>query len=216
MDNPKKWLRQIKTIINYNPMFKLAFKEIRPELKELSNDKTKWDSTEIIIQRDPSWSGDAQATITCASIQSGQASQHWFYRIIDDPVNEEVAKSETELASAIETYKYMDSLGRGWDKGGELLIGTPYGRGDVMEWAWENQVEKDQRLYWGIGARGEFQISESLRESHPEMLVSLPVGPPILPSIVPEEMLKQLEEEDIEKYYLQYLCKPYDTGRKSC
>lgn len=212
LDNPKKWLRQIKTIIDHNPMFKMAFPHIKPAWDKDANRKLKWDATEIIIERDPSWSGDAQATITCASMQGGQASQHWFYRIIDDPVNEDTAKSEPELESAIDTYKYMDALGRGWDTGGELLIGTPYGRGDVMEWAWENQVKSGKRLYWGIGARGEFRCSDSL-EGDPHYNVDLPLGEPILPSKCPEEMLQQLENEDLEKYYLQYLCKPYDAGR---
>lgn len=212
MDHPVKWLRQIKTIINSNKWFKLAFPEIKPMPANERPGYEKWDQHEIIITREPVLSGDAQATITCASIASGQASQHWDYIIVDDPVNEKTAKSEDEIARAVDTYKYMDALGRGFARTGHLLVGTPYGRGDVMEWAMENQVKSGNRLYWGIGARGDFEISEKLRGQR-DLLVNLEPGAPILPNIVPESMLQKIENEDIEKYYLQYLCKPYDLGR---
>lgn len=213
IDNPQKWLRQIKNIIRWNPYFRMAFPEIRPAPSRERPGLEKWDETEIIITRDMTLSGEAQASITACSIAAGQASQHYDYTIIDDPVNEKTAKSDREKASAVETYKYMDSLGRGWGKTGRILVGTPYGGGDVMEWVMENQVPNDMVLYWGLGARGEFTCSQSLRDNYPEVIVDLPIGPPILPEKVPEEMLQQLEKEDVEKYYLQYLCKAYDLGR---
>src|SRR3990167_8461742 len=68
LEHPVKWLRQIKNVILYNQWFRLAFPEIRPMPAKERAGWEKWDETEIIITRDPTLSGDAQASITACSM----------------------------------------------------------------------------------------------------------------------------------------------------
>lgn len=202
--NTKKWLRQIKHIIQYNKWFRTLFPEIRPA--------DKWDETEIEIVRDISLSGQAQASITASSITSGQASQHYQHIILDDPVNEKVAQSEKMLETAVELYKYLESLLKDWEKSTMTLVGTPYGRGDVLEYAMEHDVRNGERLFWGIGALGEFQLSPEI-EHIKEIYPVYNEGEPIFPEECPSAKLEHLRKQDVEVFYLQYLCKPYDLGR---
>jgi hypothetical protein len=97
-DHPKKWLRQIKQIIEQNPIFQSVFPEIQ-------KDPAKWDDMEILIKRPTSLTGQAQASITAASMLAGQASQHYDHIIVDDPVNERIAKSEPLMNEAKNTRK---------------------------------------------------------------------------------------------------------------
>ena len=128
--------------------------------------------------------------ITASSIQSGQASQHYNHIILDDPINEKTAQSETMVATALELYVYLESLLTDWATSTFTVVGTPYGRGDVIEFAMENEVKQGERLFWRIGARGEFDMSQSLKDS--PMAKSLtPVyteGEPIFPEHCPERV----------------------------
>jgi len=213
IDNPKKWMRQIKTILTKNKFLRFAFPEIRPG--------EKWDELEIVVTRDPSLSGEAQASITASSITSGQASQHYDHIILDDAVNEKTIQSESLTQTAVELYDYLDALLNDWHTSTFTVVGTPYGRGDVMEHIMETEVKMGERLYWGIGARGEFQCSEELKE-HPQLIPmqfgDYPGGPwreglPIFPEVCPEALLKKIQEQNVVVYHLQYLCKPYDPAR---
>jgi hypothetical protein len=206
IEHPQKWLRQIKYIIQHNPIFKTVFPEIKP-------DYTKWSETEILIQRSSSLSGDAQASITAASIIAGQASQHFQHMILDDPVNEKVAASEALMQQAKDFYMHLESLLRDWETSTFTMVGTPWGREDVIEYAMTHEVASGQRLYWGVGARGDFVCSDVLKENHPECIPDLEQGKPIFPERCPEEKLQMLEMQDREKFFLQYLCRPYDEGR---
>lgn len=203
--NTKKWLRQIKHILEYNGILRKFFPELRP-------DYDKWDQTEILVKRDSTISGVAQASITASSITSGQASQHYSHIIMDDPVNEKVAASDVMMEAAKDLYIYLESLLKDWETSTFTLVGTPWGRGDVLEYAMEVEVAHGERLYWGIGARGGWDVSPVLRDM-PELKPIYTEGEPIFPAICPESKLKFIERQDVEKYYLQYLCKPYEMGR---
>ncbi len=206
IEHPQKWLRQIKFIIQHNPIFKTVFPEIKP-------DYTKWDETEILIQRGTSLSGQAQASITAASIIAGQASQHFKHMILDDPVNEKVAKSEALMQQAKDFYIHLESLLKDWATSTFTMVGTPWGRDDVINYSMTHEVAEGFRLFWGLGVRGEFSCSDVISEKHPECVVDLPKGDPIFPEHCPEEKLRMMERQDPEKFYLQYLCKPYEAGR---
>jgi hypothetical protein len=204
-DNPKKWLRQIKQIITDNGWFRKCFPEIRPG--------GKWDELEIEITRDKSMSGQAQASITAASLTGGQASQHYRHLILDDPINEKMAQSELAIEGARERYEYLESLLKDWYSSSFLFVGTPYGRGDPMDYAREQEVSQGLRLFWGVGALGEFDCSPIIKEEYSQCIPNVVEGEPILPTEVPQVYLDYMKRKDIETFYLQYLCKPYDLGR---
>ena len=204
-DNTKKWLRQIKNIIEHNGFFRWAFPEIRPG--------GKWDEEEIVITRDQSVSGDAQASITAYSINSGLASQHHSYIILDDPVNEQVAKSDVEMAKAVSLFVHLEEILKGWKESGFLLVDTPWGREDVHHAAL-GEERRGYRLKWGIGVLGDFEISASLK-SRDELLPQVTPGKPILPTECDEDKLQHISQQPggVEKLHMQYYCKPFDSGR---
>jgi hypothetical protein len=205
-DHPKKWLRQIKQIIEQNPIFQSVFPEIQ-------KDPAKWDDMEILIKRPTSLTGQAQASITAASMLAGQASQHYDHIIVDDPVNERIAKSEPLMNEAKNTFDHVEALTKDYKTSSFDVIGTPWGRSDVLKHVMDTDVAIGQRLFWWLNARGEFKMSERLYKEHPECAVDLPKGKPIFPERVPESKLRRIENKRPEEYYLQYLCKPYTGGR---
>ena len=206
LEHPQKWLRQIKYIIEKNPVFRQVFPEIKA-------DYTKWDDTEILIHRPASLSGEAQASVTALSLSAGQASQHFSHVCLDDPVNEDIARSPTKMKRAIDAYDHLESLLKEWETSTFDFVGTPWGRGDVIEHAMETEAKFGTRLYWGLGMFGEFRMSETLYEHHPECIPDVEIGKPIFPSRVPQQKFDKMLNQDPEKAYLQYLCKPYDLGR---
>jgi hypothetical protein len=203
-ENTKKWLRRIKDVVEYNGLFRWAFPHIRKG--------DKWDEQEIVVTRDRGFEGEVQASITAYSIGMGLASQHHDYIICDDLVNEQTAKSTVEMAKAVSLYHSLEEILKGWhDSRGFLVIGTPWGREDIIH---EIKLEEKRgmRYLWGIGALGEFKITDELRD-RPELIPQVTLGKPILPSECDEEKLEHIKAQGAEKYYLNYLCKPFDEGR---
>ena len=194
-DNTKKWLRQIQRIIEHNGLFRFAFPHVRPG--------EKWDMQEIIITRDQNLSGDAQASITSYSINSGLASQHHHVIILDDPVNEQIAASDQEMAGAVEKYIHLEEILRGWRNSIFVVNGTPWGREDVLHEA-QKEERRGFRVKWGLGVLGDFVISDELK-TYPELLPDITPGKPILPEECDEEKLEHIKQQDREKYYFQYL-----------
>ena len=202
-DNTKKWLRAIKEIIKYNGFFRWLYPEIRPG--------EKWDEEEIIVRRDREYGTDVQASITAYSINSGLASQHHSYIVLDDPVNEQVAGSAAMMADAVRLFIHLEEILRGWKQSGFLLVDTPWGREDPHHVALQEE-RRGYRLKWGIGVYGEFELSAALAD-RPELTPTVEPGQPILPSECDEDKLELIKSQDMSKYFFHYLCKPYEAGR---
>lgn len=206
-DNTKGWLGQIRDIVDGNGLFRWLFKEIRRG--------RKWDEERLIITRDQNLSGDSQASITSYSINSGLASQHHDYIILDDPVNEQVAESDVEMEKAVRLYIHLEEILRGWQRSGFLVIGTPWGREDVLQEALKEE-RRGYRLKWGVGVRGKFEISKSIQDIDC-LIPKVESGKPILPTECDEDKLAHIKKQDKEKYTMQYLCEPFvedDNGFK--
>ena len=211
--NPEKWLRKIRTTIEHNTLFRWAFPEIRPG--------EKWDATELVVTRDKGLGSEVQASISGYSLKSGLASQHHDYIICDDLVNEQTAGSAVEMNRAIELYHSLEEILKGWlDSKGFLVIGTPWGREDVIHEAMK-EVERGTRYIWGMGTGCQeiemmphFVLSEELKLLFPkELIPTCPMDSPILPSECGVEKLLHIKNQSTEKLYLNYGCKPYDAGR---
>lgn len=195
-DNTKKWLRFIKHTIDHNEMFRWLFPEIRRG--------SKWDETEIIVTRD---SNDAQASVTALSLQGGLASQHFDYIIIDDPVNEQTAASDKEMAKAVEFYIHLEEILRGKGTSGMLLVGTPWGREDVLQKAMD-EVRAGRATFWSCGVLGEFQTTV---ENRLELVPRVTEGEFILPTEFGSEDMARVKNQDASgaKWAMQYLLKPF-------
>jgi hypothetical protein len=209
-DNPAIWLDAMKKTIEHNGIFRYLFPEVRKG--------TKWDQQRITVTRDEGIGRQVQSSITALSIRSGLASQHFDYLIVDDAVNEQVAQSEIEMQKAVKFYNGLEDILKGWENSkGWLVVGTPWGREDVIAEALKEE-EKGTRFKWGIGALGDFEISELLkareelipRECFPEVIRKREYpNRTILPTECNEEKLQKIKDTDREQYQLNYLCKPY-------
>lgn len=211
--NPEKWLRKIRTTVETNPLFRWAFPEIRPG--------EKWDAFELVVTRDKGLQSEVQASITGYSLGSGLASQHHDYIICDDLVNEQTAQSAVEMQKAVELYHSLEEILKGWnDSRGFLIIGTPWGREDVIHEAMK-EAERGTRYKWGIGTGCEevgmmphFVISEELKDKYAaELVPTVDLSKPILPNECGVEKLLHIRDQSTEKLYLNYGCKPFDAGR---
>lgn len=212
-NNPDKWLRKIRTTIESNVLFRWAFPEIRPG--------EKWDATELVVTREKGLGSEVQASITGYSLKSGLASQHHDYIICDDLVNEQTATSAVEMEKAITLYHSLEEILKGWqDSKGFLIIGTPWGREDVIHEAMK-EAKRGTRYIWGIGTgckevdmMPHFIISEELKEKYAkELIPTVDLSFPILPDECGVEKLLHIRDQSTDKLYLNYGCKPFDAGR---
>jgi len=199
-NNTKKWLKFAANTIAYNKWFRFLFPEIRQG--------DKWDEEQIIVTRDIV---KAQSSIAAYSINSGLASQHFPNIILDDPVNEQVAKSAVEMQKAVQLFIDLHDILEAWSNSNFWLPGTPWGREDVIAEALKYE-KAGQWLKWGLGALGEFEISDVLKDRE-ELYPKVEIGKPIFPEACPQEKLDFVKQQDVERYYLQYLCRPFEEGR---
>lgn len=206
-NNTKKWLRWIAETIEHNGLFRWAFPEIQPG--------PKWDQEEITVTRDVmDVDSDVQASVSAYSIKGGLASQHHQHGILDDLLNEKTAYSEIERERAIDLYDHFESVLKGWWDSTMTLTGTPWPGYDVIAHSMETEVAHGQRLFWGIGARGGFQMSEVLQDEcyrdHnlvPNVEERLKKHKVIFHEECPEEKLQKLKLGNFLNYNYQYLCK---------
>ena len=212
-NNPDKWLRKIRDTVEHNTLFRWAFPEIRQG--------DKWDATELVVTRDKGMGSEVQASISGYSLKSGLASQHHDYIIGDDLINEQTAQSVIEMEKAVELYHSLEEILKGWhDSRGFLIVGTPWGREDVIHEALK-EADRGTRYKWGIGTGCEevgmmphFVITDELREKYPsELLPTISLSGPILASECGVEKLIHIRDQSTEKLYLNYGCKPFDAGR---
>lgn len=199
-DNTKKWLRFIKQTIEYNEAFRWVFPDIRRG--------DKWDETEITVTRD---TNQAQASITALSLHGGLASQHFDYIIVDDPVNEQIARSDREMDSAVNFYIHLEEILKGKKTSGFLLVGTPWGREDVLQKA-RDEVRAGRATLWGVGVLGAFEVSDNVA-NRPELIPEITEGEFILPEEFGPEDMERVKNQSHEKWNMQYLCRPFDAGR---
>jgi len=197
-DNTKKWLRFIKTAITNEGYFRFLYPEIRPG--------DKWDETEIIVTRD---NNDAQASVTALSLQGGLASQHFDIILVDDPVNEQTAASDKEMAKAVEFYIHLEEILRGKKTSALYLIGTPWGREDPLQKAMD-EVRAGRSTFWSCGVLGEFNCSPDIAD-RPELRPDVVEGEFIFPTEFGEYDMHRVKSQDPSGalWNMQYLLKPY-------
>jgi hypothetical protein len=200
-----EWLRAIADTLRYNKFFRWAFPELR-----IGN---KCDEHEIMVVRDGDHNAgvsSAQASITAYSIKGGLASQHCQHIIFDDPLHENNAFSEAERDKAIRLYTHLESVIKSWHTSTFTLVGTPWPGYDVIAHAMEHEVAYGERLFWGVGARGGFDMSESLKKDYPHLTPTLDArlkrDKVIFTEICPDKKLVKIKRQDLQQYYYQYLC----------
>ena len=205
----QEWLRSIADHIRYNTFFQWAFPEIQIG--------AKCDEHELLIQRDADIVGQAgQASVTAYTIKGGMASQHCKHLILDDPLHENNAFSETEREKAIMLYTHLESVIKDYATSTFTFVGTPWPGYDVIAHAMEHEVAQGERLFWGVGAEGGFDMSESLKAKYPSLVPNLEArlkrDGVIFHEVCPKKKLEKIKRQDPQQYWYQYLCKRPTEG----
>ena len=200
--NTQTWLREIGNNITDNRFFNWAFPEIQKG--------DKWDQEELTIVRDAEYGITRAPSVKAYTLKGGMASQHHPHIVLDDPLNEQTAFSDAEREKAITLYVHIESIISKWLESTFTLVGTPWPGYDVIQHAMEHEVAYGERLFWGIGARGGFDMSPSLKADFPHLVPRvagrLSRDKVIFKEVCPEAKLIKIKRQDLSQYYYQYLC----------
>ena len=235
-DNAAGWLAAIQRVVKLNPMFNWLF----PELVPRDWHKSEANKHRFTIRRDESLMPEPQPSIQVSGITSGQASKHVRHVILDDPVNEQTVDKPTLIDRAVALYKLLESTLQDYESSTIDLVATPWGFGDVVEYALENEVRDGTMLVWKVNCYGDFYISPELA-GNLEMLpswnagrrpsdlherpvsdassLSLPYmastkGEPVFPERYPREELQRIEKKyGPFLFSCNYLVNPFDVSQ---
>ncbi len=200
-ENTQQWLIDIRNTVDFNPFFRWAFPEIRSG--------GKWSETSITVTRDREFGTNVAPSIRAYTINGGLASAHHPNIILDDPLNEQTAFSESERERAIGLYVHLESIIAKYSESVFTVVGTPWPGYDVIQHAMEHECQQGDRLYWGIGARGGFKMSPELYDTHPELIPPvedrLERDRVIFHEVCPDRKLQKIKRQDLNQYIYQYL-----------
>jgi hypothetical protein len=222
-DNTIKWLDAIQHIFHNNEMFRWLFPELIPW-----DDRFPQESKHAFtVPRDEQLMPEPQPSIQATSIVSGQASKHVKHVLLDDPVNEMTVDSPRLVDRAVGLYKLLESTLQDYRESTIDLTATPWGYGDVVESALENEVADGDMMLWKLGCYGDFTTSLNPKEpvvwtlpnSHRQMTTEAILyhgdkEAPIFPERYPRKELERLERKyGTFLFSCNYLCNPYDPSQ---
>jgi hypothetical protein len=229
-ENTIGWMAAIQGVFQRNELFKWLFPEVIPSnWNDVEASKTRF-----TVPRDESLMPEPQPTLQATSIISGQASKHVNHAIVDDPINEQTVDKPTLVDRAVKLWKMLESTLQDWQSSTLDLTATPWGYGDVIETAIENEVADGSMLLWKIGAYGNFECSPSLKDPRylpvgirPEQLrlkrlfegseaevLFATTGEPIFPARYPRPLLERLEKKyGPFLFSCNYRCDPFDPSQ---
>ena len=170
-ENTIGWMDAIQKVFLHNQLFRWLYPELIPAGDKFS----EMSKTRFTVPRDASLMPEPQPTLQATSIVSGQASKHVKHVVLDDPVNEMTVDSPRLVDRAVNLYKLLESTLQDFEESSIDLTATPWGFGDVIETALEQEVAEGKMLLWKIGCYGNFMMSEELAQSN-EAHRYLPVG----------------------------------------
>lgn len=221
--NTVGWLGAIQHVFNTNELFRWLF----PELIAKDNKWADESKHAFTIPRDEQLMPEPQPSIQATSIVSGQASKHVRHVSLDDPVNEMTVDSPRLVDRAVSLYKLLESTLQDFEDSSIDLTATPWGFGDVVEYALENEVKDGTMMLWKVGCYGNFQTSPQIQEykkwqlpnsdrfmSTDQMLWKGKDGEPIFPARCPRVELERLEKKyGTFLFSCNYLCNPFDPSQ---
>lgn len=234
-ENAVGWLQAIQRVVRLNPVFRWLYPEIIPQ-DWRSGDASK---TRFTVRRDESLMPEPQPSIQVSGITSGQASKHVRHIILDDPVNEQTFNKPTLIDRAVGLYKLLESTLQDYEMSTIDLVATPWGFGDVVEYALENEVAHGSMLLWKVNCYGDFYISPEIAQTEflpfwdkgkrPSDLVyrslgesssvEMPFmastkGEPVFPERYPREELQRIEKKyGPFMFSANYLVDPFDNAQ---
>jgi hypothetical protein len=127
---------------------------------------------------------------------------------------------------AVNLYKLLESTLQDFESSTIDLVGTPWGFGDVIEYALENEVADNEMLMWKVGCYGKFEMSDHFKSnvewtmpsgtpmSTEKLKYKGSEGEPIFPARAPREELQRLEKKyGPFLFSCNYLCNPFDPSQ---
>ena len=157
-ENAIGWLGAIQRVFQRNERFQWLFPDLIPsDWHRVEKSKTRF-----TCRRNEGLMPEPQPSIQATSIVGGQASKHVRHVILDDPVNEITVDSPRLVDRAVGLYKLLESTLQDYESSTIDLVATPWGFGDVVEYALENEVAAGEMLLWKIGCYGEFYCSPEI------------------------------------------------------
>ena len=229
-ENSIGWMAAIQDVFRRNEMFKWLFPEVIPP----NWHDTEASKTRFTVPRDEALMPEPQPTIQATSIVGGQASKHVYHVILDDPINEQTINKPPLIDAAVKLYKMLESTLQDYEHSTLDLTATPWGFGDVIETAIQNEVADGSMLLWKIGCYGNFECSPSLKDPaflpvgiKPEQLIrrrlfegsdvevlAATTGQPIFPARYPKPTLERLEKKYGPLLFsCNYRCDPFDPSQ---
>lgn len=138
LDNPSKWLRAIKDVVQSSKEFQVIFRDILPPGIAIGDSRNmprwwKWSDTEILFQRNQP--GIPEASITGLGITAASTGGHWPTIIKDDIISVEASHSVSVMDYAKDWFDTSLYLERPAMKGRDLIVCTPWTFDDVYNYA---------------------------------------------------------------------------------
>lgn len=234
-ENAVGWMAAIQRTVRLNPLFRWLFPEVIPQdWRAVEASKTRF-----TVRRDESMMPEPQPSIQVSGITSGQASKHVRHVILDDPVNEQTVDKPTLIDRAVGLYKLLESTLQDYESSTIDLVATPWGFGDVVEYALENEVAAGTMLLWKVNCYGDFYISPEIAQTEflpywnhgrrvsdltfkpisDSSSIELPFmsatrGEPVFPERYPREELQRIEKKyGPFLFSANYLVNPFDSSQ---
>ncbi len=199
LPNSKEFLNKIKFNIEYNELLRFIFSQWLPNNPE--GDAERWTQDEFSILGNRFETG---------SVEGNLVSRHYKVMIHDDLVNRDNSEIATQLAKTIDWWRLAQSLLLG--DGIEIIIGTRWNYDDLYGTLIEKYLRPEKNYNIGKSYvelhRGNYHLLQMDCWDDP-----IKETGSTFPILFPESKLKQLEEEQGERFYGQYRNDPLAKGR---
>lgn len=194
-DNTKKWLGAIKSYIEGSLIYQAVYRHLLPPGVAIGDARStprtvKWSDSEIDLEGRRL--GETEHSISGWGIGSAATGHHWPKIIIDDPIGQKHADSETEMQAARNWVDNHVYLMRPSSQGHVYVNCTPWTYNDTA-------VQFTQKFGYKLYRRAALED----QSGDPD-----PYGQPIYPSRFTRELLVAEYETDPYKFWAQRMCRP--------
>jgi len=155
--NAEKFLSAIKNHFESNGLLRALWPHVLPDTS-----KVRWNNVEAELRRPKVWT---EATFEAIGVGGKVASRHYDLIIEDDLVDlsdeEDLTDVAEKVAAAVNWHQYSRSLFVNAESGENLVIGTKWGRDDLIAWVENNEMAsrigdspRAFQRYWVPALRG--------------------------------------------------------------
>ncbi len=195
VDNTKKWLRAIQSIVSGSAMFQAVYRDLLPP--GVHKDDTRsmprnWKWSDEAIDFEGRRIGEAENSISGWGVGSAGTSHHWPKLIIDDPIGQAAYDSEAEMAAARSWFENHIYLMRPSNQGWSYYNGTPWTYNDTS-------VMASQEFGYKVIRRAALELPDGTGSIE---------GEPIYPGRFTKAKLLEEYRRDPFKFRAQRMCNP--------